>query len=78
VNPVRLERAGAATAVAVPVGPEPLQAMLAEFVSCVASGERPVSDGSMGHRVVRLLEAADQSRREDGAVIELEPVEARR
>ena len=78
-NPLRLLRGpGAATAVAVPDGPEPLQAMLAEFVSCVASGERPVSDGRMGHRVVRLLEAADQSRREGGALIELEPAEARR
>ena len=77
VTPLRLQRGtGAAASVPVPRGPEPLQAMLAEFVSCVASGERPESDGHMGTRIVRLLEAADQSRREGGALIELEPVEA--
>lgn len=65
--------AGTPMPVAVPDGAEPLRRMLDHFVSCIRSGQRPVSDGAMGHRVVRLLEAAGQSRREGGALIQLEP-----
>jgi predicted dehydrogenase len=33
------------------------------FLDCVASGERPINDGHAGLRVVRMLEAADDSLR---------------
>jgi hypothetical protein len=33
------------------------------FLDCVASGEQPVNDGRAGLRVVRMLEAADDSLR---------------
>ncbi len=79
VTPLRLRHdTGAPTTVPVRSDAEPLRTMMDHFVSCVASRRRPVSDGAMGHRVVRLLEAADQSRREGGALIELERAEAPR
>jgi predicted dehydrogenase len=42
------------------------------FVRCIESGETPLTDGRAGLRVVRILEAASQSMRERGQVIELE------
>jgi predicted dehydrogenase len=41
------------------------------FVRCILSGEAPVTDGRAGLRVVRILEAASQSMRDRGQVIEL-------
>ena len=73
VTPLRLRYdTGADTAVPMWDGGEPLGTMMAHFVSSIASRQPPMSDGAMGHRVVRLLEAADQSRRDGGALIELE------
>ena len=40
---------------------EPLQAMARHFAECVLEGRTPVSDGQLGLRVVRLLEAATRS-----------------
>jgi predicted dehydrogenase len=42
------------------------------FVRCIMSGETPITDGRAGLRVVRILEAASQSMRDRGQVIELE------
>jgi predicted dehydrogenase len=42
------------------------------FVRCIESGDTPLTDGHAGLRVVRILEAASQSMRERGQVIELE------
>ena len=42
------------------------------FVRCIESGDTPLTDGRAGLRVVRILEAASQSMRERGQVIELE------
>jgi predicted dehydrogenase len=42
------------------------------FVRCILSGETPLTDGRAGLRVVRILEAASQSMRDRGQVIELE------
>ena len=55
-------------AVSIPFVPtqEPLQAQCAHFVDCIQSGARPQSDGLAGLKVVRLLEAADRSLRNDG------------
>jgi predicted dehydrogenase len=43
------------------VGGEPLRAEIEHFAQCVATGERPLSDGRNGGAVVALLEAAQHS-----------------
>ena len=45
---------------------EPLKLECQYFVDCVRSGATPVSDGRDGMRVVRVLEAAQQSLKDDG------------
>ena len=45
---------------------EALQAMVTHFAECVLGRTEPVSDGRMGIRVVRLLEAATRSIRAQG------------
>ena len=45
---------------------EPLQAMVTHFARCVRGEEEPLSDGNLGLRVVRLLEAATRSIRAQG------------
>jgi predicted dehydrogenase len=40
---------------------EPLRAQCADFVECIEHGWRPRSDGRMGLRVVKVLEAAQRS-----------------
>jgi predicted dehydrogenase len=40
---------------------EALQSEARYFLDCIASGERPLNDGQAGLRVVRILEAADES-----------------
>jgi predicted dehydrogenase len=45
---------------------EALQAMVTHFAQCVRGEVEPVSDGKMGVRVVRLLEAATRSIRAQG------------
>ena len=42
------------------------------FVECVEKGSEPLADGQSGLRVVRLLEAATQSMRDRGRVVELD------
>lgn len=41
------------------------------FVKCVTSGERPLNDGQSGLRVVKMLEAANKSIKQRGALVEL-------
>ncbi len=50
---------------------EPLQAAVRHFAECVRTGQRPVSDGQLGLRVVRLLEAATRSIRAQGGRVVL-------
>jgi len=50
---------------------EALQLEVRHFVECIQKGQRPLSDGQAGLRVVRLIEAATQSMRARGAPIEL-------
>jgi predicted dehydrogenase len=45
---------------------EPLAEQVAHFVRCITSGDRPISDGWFGTRVVAALEAADRSWRDGG------------
>jgi predicted dehydrogenase len=50
---------------------EALKYELDYFVDCVCNGEKPMNDGVAGLRVVRLLEAAEQSLNERGRMISL-------
>jgi predicted dehydrogenase len=50
---------------------EALRLVAREFVSSIAENRSPLTDGAAGYRVVRLLEAAQQSIEENGREIEL-------
>jgi predicted dehydrogenase len=52
---------------------EALAVELKEFVTCIEQNKTPIADGKAGLRVVRILEAATESLRHHGRVIELEP-----
>ena len=52
-------------------GGEALRLMAREFVSSVTEKRAPISDGHAGYRVVRLLEAAQQSMERNGRPVEL-------
>ena len=59
-------------------GTEALKLMAREFVSSIAQNRAPLTDGYAGLRVVRLLEAAEESMAHDGRVVFLKEVAARR
>jgi predicted dehydrogenase len=50
---------------------EALKAEAQYFVECVERNQQPLNDGESGYRVVRLLEAADESLKAGGRSIEL-------
>ena len=50
---------------------EPLQAMVRHFAECILEGKTPDSDGRLGLRVVRMLEAATRSIRAQGGRVVL-------
>ena len=52
-------------------GTEALKRELGYFVDCIQRGERPSNDGIAGLRVVRMLEAAEESLRDRGRLITL-------
>lgn len=52
---------------------EPLQNECQHFIDCIQFGKRPLSDGLSGLRVVKVLEAADRSLRQDGKPVDLSP-----
>jgi predicted dehydrogenase len=52
---------------------EALNAETAHFIDCIASERTPITDGYAGLRVVRLLEAATQSMKSQGALISVAP-----
>jgi predicted dehydrogenase len=54
-------------------GAEALHKECQYFVDCINSGERPMNDGYAGLRIVKMLEACDQSLKQKGALIELAP-----
>ena len=45
------------------------------FIDCIQQGDRPISDGEAGLRVVRILEAASQYIKQQGRLVELDTVE---
>ncbi|MEH2348503.1 MAG: Gfo/Idh/MocA family oxidoreductase [Nostoc sp.] len=45
------------------------------FIHCIEQGDRPITDGEAGLRVVRILEAASQSLKQQGRLIELNVAE---
>src|SRR5580700_348425 len=48
---------------------EALKAELSYFVGCITNGERPFNDGMAGLRVVRMLEAAEESLKRKGEAV---------
>jgi len=52
---------------------EALSLMVKDFAEAIASGRRPTTDGRSGMKVVKILEAAQASLRQNGAMIPLVP-----
>ena len=50
---------------------EALNVELGYFLQCINKSETPINDGEAGLRIVRLLEAADQSLNERGRIIQV-------
>jgi predicted dehydrogenase len=50
---------------------EALRHELAYFVECISNGQQPFNNGQAGLRVVKMLEAASESLKKRGALIEL-------
>jgi predicted dehydrogenase len=48
---------------------EALKSELAYFVSCIENNETPFNDGQAGLRVVRMLEAAEESLKSKGEAV---------
>ena len=53
---------------------EPLKLECQHFLDCVRKRREPVTSGRLGLDVVRILEAADESLKQQGASISLEPI----
>jgi predicted dehydrogenase len=51
---------------------EALKTEAIHFVDCIEHGKRPITDGEMGLRIVRTLEAASRSMAARGELVELE------
>ncbi len=45
------------------------------FVDCIEHGQTPITDGQLGLRVVRLIEAATESMRRRGEMVHIKPAE---
>lgn len=50
---------------------EPLRNLATHFLQCVSDGTRPLTDGSNGLEVVRVMSAIDESLRQDGAPVKV-------
>lgn len=55
---------------------EPLKVECLHFVDCIRNGAPPLSSGESGWDLVRILEAASESLKQDGARIRMEDVRA--
>ena len=53
---------------------EPLRLECLHFLDCVRRRKRPLTDGRDGLRVVKVLEAAQRSLRQNGVPVSMEPV----
>lgn len=51
---------------------EPLQTMARHFIDCIQNGRKPITDGEAGLRVVRILEAAQESIKAQGQRITIQ------
>jgi len=51
---------------------EALYTAAVHFLQCISTGDRPMTDGAAGLRVVKILEAATRSMTERGRIIELD------
>lgn len=54
---------------------EALRTEGAHFLRCIEQGERPITGGEAGLQVVKILEAATQSMKRQGQLVELDKVE---
>lgn len=54
---------------------EALRVESLHFIRCIEQGEHPITDGEAGLRVVRILEAATQSLKKQGRLVELDLAE---
>ena len=50
---------------------EALSSMVDHFVDCIESGEKPITSGESGARIVQVLEAASKSMEQKDILIEL-------
>jgi len=50
---------------------EALRTEALHFLECIEQGSRPLTDGHVGHRIVRILEAANQSLLRRGQPVEI-------
>jgi predicted dehydrogenase len=50
---------------------EPLQAQSRHFIECIEQDRKPLTDGLDGLKVVRVLEAAERSLKQDGKLVEI-------
>jgi predicted dehydrogenase len=50
---------------------EPLNMELTNFIDCIMTGQKPKSDSRLGWQVVRILEAAEQSIKNNGHPVEI-------
>ncbi|MBE9189321.1 Gfo/Idh/MocA family oxidoreductase [Gloeocapsopsis crepidinum LEGE 06123] len=50
---------------------EALQTEALHFIHCIQQGDHPITDGEAGLRVVKILEAATQSMKKQGGLVEL-------
>jgi hypothetical protein len=51
---------------------EALQTEAIHFIECVENGTRPETEGSAGLRMVTMIEAAEESLRNRGSLVELD------
>ena len=56
---------------------EALRTEALHFIRCIEEGERPITDGEAGLRVVRILEAATQSMAKRGLLVQLDTARVR-
>jgi len=52
---------------------EALRTEVLHFIDCINTGAKPLTDGGAGLRVVRILEAAEHSRRTGGGMVQVIP-----
>ncbi|MBK1989752.1 Gfo/Idh/MocA family oxidoreductase [Sphaerospermopsis aphanizomenoides BCCUSP55] len=50
---------------------EALNRVVSHFINCIKTGDRPLTDGKAGLRVVKILEAATESMKHQGKLVEL-------